>query len=63
MILGGGRPEDLIMHCYHLARHYHVDPEVFLRKPLSEVLRHIHWTQRMESEISAEQEMQERTRR
>jgi hypothetical protein len=37
-------PKDVVLCCYRLARHYHVDPCIFLGKPLSELARHAFWT-------------------
>jgi hypothetical protein len=36
--------EDLILYCYELAEIYRQDPAVFRKKPVSEMLRDIHWT-------------------
>jgi hypothetical protein len=46
--------------CYQLAKHYHVDPDVFLSKNIGGVIRHMGWTQRMEEEANAERELNER---
>jgi hypothetical protein len=62
MMVGGARPDDIILSCYKLARHYHLDPEIILHKPLSDVQRMVAWTNRMEEEIAAEQEAQQRMR-
>ena len=58
----GGPPEDIILSCYKLARYFHVDPDVFLAKPISELGRHMRWTNRLEQEIAAEQEAMQRMR-
>jgi hypothetical protein len=62
MMVGGTGPDQIILSCYRLARHYHLDPDVFLEKPLSQVQRIIGWTNRMEEEIAAEQEAAQRMR-
>jgi hypothetical protein len=36
-----GSENDVILDCYQLAQFYHVNPEVFLNMPLSEVLLHL----------------------
>ncbi|MBO0717632.1 MAG: hypothetical protein J2P55_09915 [Rhizobiales bacterium] len=41
------RISELILHCYRLARFYGTDPNVFLDKPVSEVLRHIARTEEL----------------
>lgn len=39
--------EDIILACYRLAKHYGLDPDVFLNKPLSVIQRHHWWTARL----------------
>jgi hypothetical protein len=38
---------ELILDCYRLAKFYAVDPETFLRCPMSILNRHIMWTDRL----------------
>jgi len=33
-----------VIHCYRLARFYHVSPTVFLDMPMSEIRSHLDWT-------------------
>ena len=33
-----------ILDCYRLGKYYGVDPSIFLSKPLSELERHVRWT-------------------
>jgi len=35
------------MYCYRLAKEYGQDPQVFLDKPFSEIMRHVAWTERL----------------
>lgn len=48
--------DDLILDCYRLAKHYSVDPDVFLTKPLSVVRNHLMWTGKL---IELQQQHQE----
>jgi hypothetical protein len=43
----------MILNCYKLAKYYAVAPDVFLRKPLSELNRDVFYTNRLIEEISA----------
>jgi hypothetical protein len=36
-----GSENDLILDCYQLARFYHLNPEIFLNMPISEVNLHL----------------------
>jgi len=42
-----GTSDDLILNCYRLAKYYHRHPDEFLSKPLSVILRHQVWTNRL----------------
>ena len=48
--------EDAVLDCYWLAKHYAVDPDVFLRKPLSVVQKHMQWTKKLVEVTRAQQE-------
>ncbi len=39
-----GGAEDVILRCYELAKFYGVDPDVFLQKPVSRILRAVDCT-------------------
>ena len=49
--------DELVLDCYRLGKFYHVDPDVFLRKPLSVIDQQIRRTdqlvQRMNIEANA----------
>jgi hypothetical protein len=36
-----GDEDEIILDCYRLARHYHVNPEIFLAMPFSDVRIHV----------------------
>ena len=55
-VSGGGGPDQLVLRCYELAKFYHVDPSIFLEKPLTEIQRHLYWTHRLGEEIAAEED-------
>lgn len=44
------------MQCYELAKYYHIDPDIFLHKPISEVQRHMRWTAKLQERINEAQE-------
>jgi hypothetical protein len=46
----------MIMNCYRLAKYYAVSPDVFLKKPLSELNRDIYYTNRLIEEIDSSRE-------
>jgi hypothetical protein len=46
------------MNCYELAKYYHIDPDIFLNKSISEVQRHMYWTSKLQQRINEEQEAQ-----
>jgi hypothetical protein len=37
-------PEDLILDCYRLAKYYSRNPQEFLDMPLTDIMKHMHWT-------------------
>jgi len=39
--------DDIILDCYRLAKHYSVDPDVFMKKPLSVIKKHLSWTAKL----------------
>jgi len=45
----------MILDCYRLAKFYSVDPNVFLKKPMSQLNRHLEWTNRLIERINIEQ--------
>ena len=47
----------MILDCYWLAEYYQVDPNTFLVKPLSEIQRHLFWTQKLIERKIEEQEL------
>jgi len=46
----------LILHCYRLAKYYSLDPRTFLDMPLSEVMRHLYWTDYLAERTALEQQ-------
>jgi hypothetical protein len=54
--IAGKGPDQLVLRCYELAKFYHVDPNIFLEKPLSEIQRHLFWTHRLGEAIAAEED-------
>jgi hypothetical protein len=46
----------MILNCYRLAKYYSVSPDVFLRKPISELSRDVYYTNRLIEEINSAQE-------
>jgi len=49
-------PDTCVMQCYELAKYYHIDPDIFLHKPISEVQRHMRWTAKLQERINEAQE-------
>jgi hypothetical protein len=49
-----GEDEDLILDCYRLAHYFHVDPNIFLDKPLSEVAKHLRWAIKLSHALADE---------
>jgi hypothetical protein len=49
-----GSEDRMILDCYHLARYYHVSPEVFLNMTLGEVRLHLQRTIQLEDKIAYE---------
>jgi hypothetical protein len=43
----GGPLDDLIFDCYQLAEYYHINPDEFLRMPISRVQWHRLWTTKL----------------
>jgi hypothetical protein len=41
--------DSMIIDCYRLAAHYHLDPRIFLEMPISEVQLHLDRTGQMEA--------------
>lgn len=39
-----GEDEDLVLDCLRLAQFFHVNPEIYLAMPLSEMWLHLSWT-------------------
>jgi hypothetical protein len=50
------KPETLTLNCYRLAKFYAISPSEFLRMPISEVNRHMHWTNKLLIEIHKDDE-------
>jgi hypothetical protein len=46
----------VVLACYELAHFYHVDPQVFLVKTMSELSRSRYWTGRLTQRIREAQE-------
>ena len=46
----------MILNCYRLAKYYAVSPDVFLRKPMSELNRDVYYTNKLIVEINAERD-------
>jgi hypothetical protein len=46
--------DSMILDCYRLASHYHLDPRIFLEMPISEVQLHLHRTWQLERSRAAE---------
>ena len=40
--------DSMILDCYRLAAHYHLDPRIFLEMPISEVQLHLSRTAQLE---------------
>lgn len=51
-----GLVDEIVLDCYRLSKHYGLDPDVFLQKPLSVIKRHMHWTAKLERELQQSQE-------
>jgi hypothetical protein len=49
-------PDNVVLDCYRLAKFYHLDPDIFLAKPLSELRRNLRWTGRLQQEIAEAQQ-------
>jgi hypothetical protein len=47
-----GPVEGLILDCYRLAKYYHINPEEFLKLPMSQIARHLSWTAKLIEETS-----------
>jgi hypothetical protein len=45
---------ELILDCYRLAKFYSIDPNIFLAKPMSELHRHLMWTDRLIERMNIE---------
>jgi hypothetical protein len=54
--------ENIIINCYRLAEKYHCDPDVFLRKKISQVGRDLYWSDRMNESENIETRWQEKLR-
>jgi len=48
--------DDLVLSCYKLAKYYHVGPDAFLNKPLSELARMIKWTNLLVEQTTPQEE-------
>ena len=48
-------PDRVVLSCYELAKFYHVDPTIFLNQRITEIKRHIHWTNQLNEKIAEEQ--------
>jgi hypothetical protein len=46
--------DGMIIDCYRLAAHYHLDPRIFLEMPISEVQLHLDRTWQLERTRAAE---------
>ncbi|HEY2243459.1 MAG TPA: hypothetical protein VGH47_04445 [Xanthobacteraceae bacterium] len=46
--------DSMILDCYRLAAHYHLDPRIFLDMPVSEVRLHLSRTAQLENSRRAE---------
>lgn len=49
-------PDDVVLACYELAHFYHIDPEIFLNKTISELARSRQWTEKLTERQRAAQE-------
>jgi hypothetical protein len=49
-------PDSAVLLCYELAHFYHIDPHIFLSQPISRLVRHRMWTERLSERIRAAQE-------
>jgi hypothetical protein len=47
--------DEIVLDCYRLAKHYSIDPDTFLNKPISAVQRHMRWTGRL-TELQRQQQ-------
>ena len=45
----------MILDCYRLGKYYGCDPSLFLSKTLSEIDRHIYWTDMLLERVEVEQ--------
>lgn len=54
--------ENVLVNCYKLAERYHCDPDIFLRKSVSQIGRHLYWTDRMNVSDNDEERWQEKLR-
>jgi hypothetical protein len=46
--------DGMVLDCYRLASHYHLDPRIFLDMPLSEVQLHLSRTAQLERQRAKE---------
>jgi hypothetical protein len=53
--MAGNSFEGPILDCYRLAKFYATDPKLFLDKPMSEIRRHLIWTERLIERLNIEQ--------
>jgi len=44
----GSNSEDVVLDCYRLAKHYHLDPRIFLAMTISEIEQHMYRTGQIE---------------
>lgn len=54
--------ENVVLNCYRLAERFHVDPDVFLNKPITQIGRHLIWLDKVDGKEAAEQAWQEKLR-
>lgn len=57
-----GEDEDLVLDCLRLAQFFHVNPEIFLAMPLSEMWLHLSWTIKLKQRQHDEAARAERMR-
>ena len=48
--------DDVVLSCYELAHFYHIDPQVFLDKTITELGRSRYWTAKLSQRIAERQE-------
>lgn len=46
--------DGVVLDCYRLAKYYHINPEEFLKLPMSQVARHLSWTAKLIEETAVE---------